>query len=293
MFGRIDAFQGLLNPLSALGIFKTCVLPILLYGCETWLLDLTSVKLLESFQYEIGRKILKLPKWYSGTAIRLCLELPSIASLVLVRKLKFLSKLLIKDTSTNLSSQILTAGLITDPLGVSIVQQCRLLEHHLGLESSALDECLMEPDTADYVAMKSKDTILDFDRNQLLSKAKGHPTANLIGAITTINNIIFFLVDSSSLEVSSEISWLRIWDEALDHGPKGTSTLQKIIRVLAHPCGESIHCFLCGQPFDTSFLTHIHSDHPISSQLSVLSTEDNIDSLVKVSDGSIFKLKFS
>ena len=141
---------------------------------------------------------------------------------MLVRKLKFLSKLPIKDTSTNLSSQILTAGLITDPLRVSIVQQCRLLEHHLGLESSALDECLMEPDTADYVAMKSKDTILDFDRNQLLSKAKGHPTANLIG------------------EVSSEISWLRIWDEALDHGPKGTSTF---IRIIAHPCGESIHCF--------------------------------------------------
>uniref|UniRef100_A0A1X7VIV2 Uncharacterized protein n=1 Tax=Amphimedon queenslandica TaxID=400682 RepID=A0A1X7VIV2_AMPQE len=71
----------------------------------------------------------------------------SIASLVLIRKLKFLSKLLTKDTFTNLSSQILTPSLITDPLGVSIVQQCRLLEHHLGLESSALDECLKEPDT--------------------------------------------------------------------------------------------------------------------------------------------------
>lgn len=69
MFGKIEAFHGHLNPLSALSIYKSCVLPVLLYGCENWLLDLSSLKLLESFQYEIGHKIRKLPKCYSGTLL--------------------------------------------------------------------------------------------------------------------------------------------------------------------------------------------------------------------------------
>ena len=48
-FGKIEAFQGHLNPLSAVSIYKTCVLPILLYGSEKWLLTQSSVDLLERF----------------------------------------------------------------------------------------------------------------------------------------------------------------------------------------------------------------------------------------------------
>ena len=59
-FGRIDAFQGHLNPLSSINIVETCVIPVLLYGCDTWLLDSSAILLLEQFQYEIGRRILKL-----------------------------------------------------------------------------------------------------------------------------------------------------------------------------------------------------------------------------------------
>ena len=36
-------------------IFEACIIPILLYGCETWLLGATSIKMLESVQREIGR----------------------------------------------------------------------------------------------------------------------------------------------------------------------------------------------------------------------------------------------
>ena len=38
--GRLGAFQGDLNPFSSCSIFETCVIPTLLYGCETWLLRL-------------------------------------------------------------------------------------------------------------------------------------------------------------------------------------------------------------------------------------------------------------
>ena len=84
-FGKIDAFQGNLNPLSAVNIFETCVIPVLLYGCETWLLDSSTILLLELFQYEIGRRILKVEKYTSGKVIRLCLNLPSMASRILIR----------------------------------------------------------------------------------------------------------------------------------------------------------------------------------------------------------------
>ena len=35
-------------------IFEACIIPILLYGRETWLLDATSIMMVESFQCEIG-----------------------------------------------------------------------------------------------------------------------------------------------------------------------------------------------------------------------------------------------
>ena len=53
-FGSIQAFQGNLNPLSAISVFESCVLPILLYGCETWLLDSSTIQLLERFQLKLG-----------------------------------------------------------------------------------------------------------------------------------------------------------------------------------------------------------------------------------------------
>ena len=72
--GDLGAFQGKLNPLSSSSIFITCILPILLYGCETWILDSSTIARLERFQNEIGRRILQLPKHFSGTTVRLALQ---------------------------------------------------------------------------------------------------------------------------------------------------------------------------------------------------------------------------
>ena len=58
--GNISAFHGSLNPLSGRSIFETCIVPILLYGCEIWPLDSPTIKVLESFQCEIGQRILRL-----------------------------------------------------------------------------------------------------------------------------------------------------------------------------------------------------------------------------------------
>ena len=92
--GSLGAFHGDLNPLSSSRIFETCVIPTLLYGCETWILDSGCLKTLESFQCEIGRRILRLPKFYSNNAIPIGLHWPTVSTRILLRKLSFLAKLL-------------------------------------------------------------------------------------------------------------------------------------------------------------------------------------------------------
>ena len=85
---------GSLNPLSGHSIYESCILPILLYGCATWLLDTTSLKALEDFQCEIGKRILCLPKFHSKNVMRIALHWPSMTPRILIRKLTFLAKFL-------------------------------------------------------------------------------------------------------------------------------------------------------------------------------------------------------
>ena len=48
-----QVFKGSLNPVSEKAIFEICVLPVLLYGSENWILNSSK---LEQFQGEIGRR---------------------------------------------------------------------------------------------------------------------------------------------------------------------------------------------------------------------------------------------
>ena len=69
IFGGMGAFQGDLNPLSGKAIFEMCLVPSLLYGCKNWILTEDMLLSLESFQEEIGRRILKLTRFYSTSAL--------------------------------------------------------------------------------------------------------------------------------------------------------------------------------------------------------------------------------
>ena len=91
-FGAMGGFQGKLNPLSGRAIFETCVVPVLLFGSENWYLTESLLDKLESFQAEIGRRILKLPRHHSGRATRLTLEWPSMTARILQRKLLFIQR---------------------------------------------------------------------------------------------------------------------------------------------------------------------------------------------------------
>jgi len=110
--GCLGAFQGDLNPLSTRSIFETCVLPVLLSGCKAWLIDSSSLAALESFQCEIGCRILCLPKHYSGNEICIGLHFPSMSICASSGKLlssansKLLSESLSHRPSTKLVSTV-------------------------------------------------------------------------------------------------------------------------------------------------------------------------------------------
>ena len=103
--GSIGAYQGALNPLSGRSLFSTFVLPILLYGSANWILTESPLTTLEKFQAEIGRRILRLPKFHSDLSVVIALRWSRMRVCILLRKLTFLVKLL-QSTSDNLSSRV-------------------------------------------------------------------------------------------------------------------------------------------------------------------------------------------
>ena len=57
--GDLGAFHSLLNPFSSRSLVESCVIPVLMFGAEAWYCNASLLLRLESFQSEIGKKILK------------------------------------------------------------------------------------------------------------------------------------------------------------------------------------------------------------------------------------------
>ena len=96
----IGAYQGTLNPLKLISLFNTCVVPILLYGSENWILTEQTIARLETFQSQMGKRILKIPNHYANLLPRVTLQLPSMKVQILIRKLQFLAHLLTNNYNT-------------------------------------------------------------------------------------------------------------------------------------------------------------------------------------------------
>ena len=71
--GLLGSFPGKCNPLTGRSIF----IPVLLYGCESWVLTPPLMGKLEKFQSEIGKRILRLSKYHNHLAPLIGLHLPS------------------------------------------------------------------------------------------------------------------------------------------------------------------------------------------------------------------------
>ena len=147
-----------------------------------------------------------------------------------------------------------------------------MLENHLQFNDSLVDKCLEDPDIADCTARTYRDIVLDHDTQLLLNKAKHHPEASIIG------------------QISNSVSWIDIWDRALDYGVRGTNRIQFLIKILTHPSFKDAHCPMCKDIFTSKLITHFHSNHPICINSDTLSTEDLLN-LFTTDD--IFNIKFT
>ena len=60
--GELGAFHGLLNPLSSRSLIESCVIPVLMYGAESWCLNKTLLSKLKSFQAQLGKRVFETNK---------------------------------------------------------------------------------------------------------------------------------------------------------------------------------------------------------------------------------------
>ena len=86
-YGTLGSFQGDINPLSTKYVIDTCVMSVLLYGCDNWILTEKSVQLLESFLGWTAKRALKWPQHLSTTAALVSLGMETVKSRILIRKL--------------------------------------------------------------------------------------------------------------------------------------------------------------------------------------------------------------
>ena len=170
--------------LSCRSLIETCVMPILLYGCENWSLCDSSLKALNSFLGELCKRALRLPKWYSNTASMIVMDCQSAEARCLTRKLCFLRW--ITDSSDILSSRTL-AALSNDIESVCLIRECVELEEHLNTNfthSLLISSSNPESGEVDRPSTRQiKDQIARNDKSLLLEKCRKKEDTRLIAEI--------------------------------------------------------------------------------------------------------------
>ena len=203
----------------------------------------------------------KLPRWYSNTPASIVIGLGSARALCLTRKLNFLKKICSDNHSETVSSRTL-ASLSDDVDSICLVRECRDLEQyfHSNFTSAILQQ---EADICP-LPREIKKVILSRDRGLRLEQHM-----------------------SIVVEVKRQIGWPRLWDFALDHGPRCIDGLRNLVRVITFPPHALSACPLCEEenvPRD-SLLSHVLNSHTRSLYssndiLSLFSSITNSDSIL-------------
>ena len=128
--GSIGVFQVDISPLSFREATESCVMPLLLYGSQNWVLTDTLIEGLESFQGELAKRMLKWLKHHSNTAAITTLDVPTMKSRVLVRKLRFPKRVKGRDAD-NFSGYVVLV-LCDEVDSLCLVRECKELEEIFG-----------------------------------------------------------------------------------------------------------------------------------------------------------------
>ena len=187
--GSTGCYLGQSNPLSAGTVVETCILPTLCYGAENWILDDISLDLLNWFQSELGKCILRLSRFHSHLAPLLALSWPSMAARINLLKLRFLCRLLSSEHDT-LASRTFHTLASQDIYSVNVAQQCIFLDSKLGTNATASILSNIEDPKA--LLRKAKQAIIKQDNKLRLQVAAKH----------------------QSVKLALNINWLRVWETA-------------------------------------------------------------------------------
>ena len=240
--GSSGCFLGYSNPLSAREVVESCVIPTLLYGAENWILDKTSLNLLERFQAELGRRILKLSKHHSALATLIGLSWPTMKARLLSQKLRFLGKLLSQNRD-NIATRTFQTIASDNVYNTSIVDQCIFLDALLGTNSTA--HVLSNLDSVEAAVKSQIKSIKALDAVATLEDANNH----------------------QSVKLAKDVNWLKVWDAARDRGRFWTGIVQCFYKLLTTPLfGERI-CWKCNSPIPpgNAFIEHLSSAHVTTS----------------------------
>ena len=251
--GELGAFHGLLNPLSSRSLIECCIVPVLVYGSESWVLNSTLLLKLESFQAELGKRILRLPKHTSNTIPLLALNWPSMCSSIVCSKLAFLQSVFNDDLTHFLRSQVFNSIAASDVMSLSIVKQCKFLEEKLGSNSNFTDEVLSQSPVS---IRDLKKRILSYDRSRTPTLSEGH--ASLL----------------YPLLIAKQNMWMKFWDIPLGYGANGTKSALTVLKLLSMTLFGDRICPVdeCDYvvPENTPLCAHFIQNHVINYLLDLL-----------------------
>ena len=104
-------------------------MPVLMYGSEFWHLNTTPLSRLESFQAELGKRVLRLPRTTANSIPLITLDWPSMRCRCLCAKLCFLFRACSGGTITDtLREEVFKTLSYSDVEALDLVKQCRLPE---------------------------------------------------------------------------------------------------------------------------------------------------------------------
>ena len=100
-------------------------MPVLLYGCENWILKERLISQLNSFLVELAKRCLGWPKHHSNTAAQVALDLESIRSRLLFTKLGFLRRSMLNDAGVGAEMMRVMSDNVES---LCLVKECRELD---------------------------------------------------------------------------------------------------------------------------------------------------------------------
>ena len=165
-FGSIYAFQGALIFLLCRGDMYSPHTPV-----ENWVLSPESIRMFESFQGEIAKRILQLPKWYSNTAAIVALGQNSLHSVYTIRKLRFLHRVMTNEQSI---CHRAFSAMVDDVESLSLVRECRELEERYKTNFTSAILSATDQDELDIIRTAQK-SINKINQSLFLHKVSKYP----------------------------------------------------------------------------------------------------------------------